>query len=399
MRLLWVTMQTTTNGTVLLRLGQLLGLGAMAVLGLFDVAQGLFSSSEVLGLVQVLMAIGCAAVWLPAHRQGSTTLPKVAAAVGVASLLVTVVAGVESRGSGLWGLAESVALLGILFVVARRATPGWAVIAVLCVGAAVSFQPLRGGQTSAYVIFGLIQALAAAAAIGLGIYLRTLAGSRQRAVDAVRAEQRAEFARDLHDFIAHHVTGIVVQAQGARFIAEQDPQRVLLALKQIEEAGAETMASMRRMVGVLRDPESRPDAPLAPISGITDLGALLEQFNAAGGPTARLHVDGTVDGLPVEVSTSAYRVVMEALTNVRQHAPDARVADIWMRRTPDWLLVRVANDGVPARAATPRERPGYGLVGLTERVRAVGGRITAGPGIEGGWVVDAAFPVNVREAP
>ena len=394
----WVTMQTTTNRTVLLRLGQILGLGTMAVLGLFDVAQGMSASGEVLLLLQVMMAMVCAAVWLPAHPQGSTTLPKVATGVGVASLLLTVVAAADAGGEGSWGLAESLALLGILYVVARRASAGWAVVAVLAVGAAVSFQPLRGGQSSAFVIFGLIQALAAAAAIGLGIYLRTLAGSRQRAVDAVRAEQRAEFARDLHDFIAHHVTGIVVQAQGARFIAEQDPQRVLLALEQIEQAGAETMASMRRMVGVLRDPESRPDAPLAPIAGVTDLGALLEQFNAAGGPTARLHVDGVVEGLPVEVSTSAYRVVMEALTNVRQHAPDARAADIWMRRTPDWLLVRVANDGVPARAATPRDRPGYGLVGLTERVRAVGGRITAGPGIEGGWVVDAAFPVNVKEA-
>jgi signal transduction histidine kinase len=172
---------------------------------------------------------------------------------------------------------------------------------------------------------------------------------------------------------------------------------VLLALEQIEQAGAETMASMRRMVGVLRDPQSKPDAPLAPVAGVPDLGALLEQFTAAGGPLGRLHLDGPADGLPVEVSTSAYRVVMEALTNIRQHAPGARVADVWVRRTPEWLLVRVANDGAP-RPAGPRERTGYGLVGLTERVRAVGGRLTAGPGIEGGWVVDAAFPLNLKVA-
>jgi signal transduction histidine kinase len=189
------------------------------------------------------------------------------------------------------------------------------------------------------------------------------------------------------------VTGIVVQAQGAKFVAEQDPQRVLLALEQIEQAGAETMASMRRMVGVLRDPESKPDAPLAPIAGVSDLGPLTEQFTAAGGAKARLHVDGPVDGLPVEVSTSAFRVVMEALTNIRQHAAGAKVADVWVRRTPEWLLVRVADDGA-AKPAGPRDRTGYGLVGLTERVRAVGGRLTAGPGIEGGWVVDAAFPLN-----
>ncbi|XVV09153.1 sensor histidine kinase [Actinoplanes sp. CA-131856] len=389
-------MQTNTNRLILLRLGQFLGLAAMTVLGLFDVAQGLLRASELIGLLQVLMAIAAAIVWLPAHKQGSTALPKVAVALGAASLLLTfwVVGNYSDDYSYFsWGLAESAALLGVLFVLARRAKPGWAVAAVVMVGAAVSFQPLRGGQSAEFVIFGLIQALAGAAAIGVGIYLRTLESSRQRAVDAVRAEQRAEFARDLHDFIAHHVTGIVVQAQGARFIAEQDPKRVLLALEQIEEAGAETMASMRRMVGVLRDPSSSPDAPLAPVAGLGELPVLLDQFNSAGGATARIHVDGDAEGLPVEVSTSAYRVVMEALTNVRQHAPAAQVADIWVRRTPDWLLVRVANDGVPARAATPRDRPGYGLVGLTERVRAVGGRITAGPGIEGGWVVDAAFPI------
>jgi signal transduction histidine kinase len=230
--------------------------------------------------------------------------------------------------------------------------------------------------------------------IGAGVYLRTIASARQRAVDAVRAEQRAEFARDLHDFIAHHVTGIVVQAQGAKFIAEQDPKRALLALEQIEAAGAETMASMRRMVGVLRDPQARPDAPLAPIAGVLELPVLLEQFSKAGGPLARLHVDGDVHGLPVEVSTSAYRVVMEALTNIRQHADGARVADVWIRRTAEWLLVRIANDGAPPRGGSPRDRTGYGLVGLTERVRAVGGRLTAGPGIDGGWVVDAALPLD-----
>nr|WP_221379587.1 histidine kinase [Actinoplanes polyasparticus] len=396
-------MQTNPNRTVLRRLAQFLALFGMALLGLFDVAQGIFNGSGVLGLIQVGLALAAAAVWLPVHRTGSTRLPKAAIVLGAASLLTTLATGASADGSygtASWGLAESAALLGVCYVLARHSPPGLAVTALFVVGAAVSFMPLRSGQTSLYVIFGLIQALAAAAAIGLGIYLRIIEGSRQRAVDAVRAEQRAEFARDLHDFIAHHVTGIVVQAQGAKFIAEQDPQRVLQALDQIEQAGAETMTSMRRMVGVLRDPDSKPDAPLAPVAGVHDLGTLLEQFNSAGGATARMHLDGWIDGLPVEISTSAYRVVMEALTNVRQHAPEATAADIWIRRTPEWLLVRVANDGViPARTGTPRERAGYGLVGLTERVRAVGGRITAMPGIEGGWVVDAAFPIDPRTDP
>ncbi len=389
-------MLTQQNRNVLAHLGQAAALALMAVLGLADLTAGMAASPVV--PLQVLCAVATAAVWLPRHRQDSTRLPKVALLLAVVSLLITFVTAVEGGSGGSFGAAETVGLLGTLFVVCRRGHPPLSVPAVVTLVLAIGFLPLRGGVAYEYVIAGLVLGLVASAVIGAGVYLRTIASARQRAVDAVRAEQRAEFARDLHDFIAHHVTGIVVQAQGARFIAEQDPKRVLLALEQIENAGAETMASMRRMVGVLRDPQARPDAPLAPISGVPELPALVEQFTAAGGPLARLHVDGEMHGLPVEVSTSAYRVVMEALTNIRQHADGVRVADVWVRRTPDWLLVRVANDGAPPRAGLPRERPGYGLVGLTERVRAVGGRITAGPGIDGGWVVDAALPLMAEVA-
>ncbi len=376
---------------MLIRLGQLAALALMALLGLADVTLGFAIGA--LFPVQVAIAVAAAGVWLPRHRQDSARLPKVALLLAAGSLLLTFVIGASGGSSGSFGIAEALGLLGVIFVVCRRGHAPLAVPAVIALLLAVGFLPLRGGLQDEYVIAGLVLGLAASAVIGAGVYLRTIASARRRAMDAVRAEQRAEFARDLHDFIAHHVTGIVVQAQGARFIAEEDPKRVLLALEQIENAGAETMASMRRMVGVLRDPEARPDAPLAPIAGVPELPALVEQFSSAGGPLARLHVDGEAHGLPVEVSTSAYRVVMEALTNIRQHATSARVADVWVRRTPDWLLVRIANDGPPPRTGLPRDRPGYGLVGLTERVRAVGGRISAGPGIDGGWVVDAALPL------
>ncbi|MFC7531066.1 sensor histidine kinase [Actinoplanes sp. GCM10030250] len=378
---------------VVLRTAQIGVLAALALIGLLDLTGGMISSPVL--IIQVALAMAVAAAWLPVHPVGSTALPLGAIAVSLVSLAVT--AGLlvyRHPYSGLWGLAESAGMLGMLVVVTRNATPRWAVAAVAITAAAVSLMPLRTGSETVYITFCLVQALGAAAAIGVGFTLRTMEGNRRRALDAVRTEQRTEFARDLHDFIAHHVTGIVVQAQGARFIAEQDPKRVLLALEQIEQAGAETMASMRRMVGVLRDPESRPDAPLAPIAGVPELPALVEQFTAAGGPPARLHLEGDPDGMPVEISTSAYRVVMEALTNTRQHAPAASAVHVWLRRTPKLLLVRVSNDGPPPRPPAPRDRPGYGLAGLTERVRAVGGQISAGPGVDGGWVVDAALPLS-----
>ncbi len=380
---------------VLRRLGQLAALFVMFCLGLIDVAANSMTSAGLIpALLRVALAVATAAVWLPRHKQGSRRLPITALALAVASLFLTLVSVALSQGSGGgYGFSETLGLLGVIFVVCRRGETQWSIGAVLGLSMAVGFLPLRGGLDYDMIIVGLVQGLVATAVIGSGIYQRVIEGNRARAMDSVRAEQRAEFARDLHDFIAHHVTGIVVQAQGARYIAEQDPQKAIEALERIEAAGAETMTSMRRMVGVLRDPDTPPDAPLAPLAGVDELKPLLEQFTNAGGPLARLHVEGDTSGLPVEVSTSAYRVVMEALTNIRRHARGARVADVWVRRTPQWLLVRVANDGLEATPAA-REAPGYGLVGLQERVRAVGGRITAGPGIDGGWVVDAALPLD-----
>ncbi|MEW2147525.1 histidine kinase [Micromonospora vinacea] len=385
------------------RLAQSAGLVAMGLLVLFDLRFGAPESLAALLLLLVRMGLAVATVplWLPVHRLGSRLLPLAALVLACASLAVTAAVLVLFDGSYLisssWGLAESAGLIGVVFVVARWGAPRLAPWAAVAAGLAVAALPLRVGTESLLVIFGLLQVLAAAGAAGVGLYLRIMAAGRERAIALVRAEQRAEFARDLHDFIAHHVTGIVVQAQGARFVAEQDPQRVIVALEQIERAGAETMASMRRMVGILRNPDAPPDAPLAPLAGVTELEPLLTGFNGAANTPARLHVDGDLNGLPVEVSTSAYRVVMEGLTNTRQHAPDARSVDVAVRRTPDWLLVRVADDGASPRTA-PARGHGFGLIGLTERVRALGGTITAGPGVAGGWVLDAAFPLQVAVA-
>ncbi|MGN9812870.1 sensor histidine kinase [Micromonospora sp. BQ11] len=381
------------------RLAQAAGLVAMGLLALFDLRLGAAGSlgTPLLLMVQMGLAVTTVPLWLPVHRLGSRWLPLAALALASASLAVTAASLVFSRSllfSGSWGLAESAGLIGVVFVVTRWGAPRLAPWAAVAVGLAVAALPLRAGTEYLLVIFGLLQVLAAAGAAGVGLYLRVMAAGRERAIALVRAEQRAEFARDLHDFIAHHVTGIVVQAQGARFVAEQDPQRVIVALGQIERAGAETMASMRRMVGILRNPDAPPDAPLAPLAGVTELEPLLTGFNGSTNAPARLHVDGDLNGLPVEVSTSAYRVVMEGLTNTRQHAPDARSVHVAVRRTPDWLLVRVTDDGASPRTA-PARGHGFGLIGLTERVRALGGTITAGPGVAGGWVLDAAFPLHV----
>ncbi|GIJ49538.1 hypothetical protein Val02_64240 [Virgisporangium aliadipatigenens] len=373
----------------LVRMAKLAAFVVMAAVGLIDVLSNISRGSELLLVAMVLMAVSTTLVWVPAQRDGSPRLWRRAAALGAASILLTPISyDYTYEHSGSWGLAETIGLLIVLGLVVRWGpTPG-AVVAGGIVWLAISLMPLRSGVDDTYIIFGMLQSMIAGA-VGVGAgYLRITAYARDRQVATIRAEQRAEFARDLHDFIAHHVTGIVVQAQGAKFIAESDPARVITALEQIERAGAETMTAMRRMVGVLR---TAGDAPLAPLAGVGDLGPLVEGFTASGGPPVRLYVDGALEALPVEVTTSAYRVVMEALTNVRQHGQGVTAVDVSLRRTDDWLMVRVADNGTPFVRAG--DRKGFGLVGLGERVEAVGGRLRAGPGIGRGWVVDAALPL------
>lgn len=405
------------------RAGKALALIGMAMLGLIDVFYGhiLIAVGDLalpVALMQVALSVATAVVWLTARRLGPNSLAVAAGVVVTWSLVITgahvvlgLLAGVlPLRDARLWGLAESCGLLGMTYVLARLARPVPALFTVAATGLAVAVLPLRTGLGNGHIIVGMAYALLAAGAAATGMYFRMVEAARERQLATVRAEQRAEFARDLHDFIAHHVTGIVVQAQGARYVAEREPQRAVAALEQIERAGAETMTAMRRMVGVLRGQSTTPDSPLAPLAGLAEVPELVRNFSAvgaaAGGARAWLYTEGRLDDLPVEVTSSAYRVVMEALTNVRQHATGATRADVRISRTPDWLLVRVTNDG-PAPHGGPRSggpwsgqhpghrpgRPGFGLAGLTERVTALGGRLRAGPGIDGGWEVDVALPL------
>jgi signal transduction histidine kinase len=389
---------------VLLVLGQAGALLATAAFGVIDLLSVYTSGSigALAAFAQVGLSLAAAGVWLARYRHDSQLLPILGGAMAVGSGLWTFImllltgTTTDEETSGSWGLSEAFGMMVILLVLGRRGRPPYALPAGGLILLALIGQPLRfGGDLSLATVFGMMQAFFGVGAAAVGVYLRYVSDTRQRALAEARTSQRAEFARDLHDFIAHHVTGIVVQAQGAKYIAEQDPKRTVVALEQIEHAGVEAMTAMRRMVAMLRDKSG--DAPLAPLATIADIGPLVEGFTAAGGPPVKLDVQGDLDHLAVEVSTSAYRVVMEALTNVRQHAAGATQVDVHVHRTPDWLLVHVADNGSAQHHHRPGDRAGFGLVGLNERVQAVGGWLRSGPGIGHGWQVDARIPLAERK--
>ncbi|NBM15139.1 sensor histidine kinase [Streptomyces sp. GC420] len=377
-------------------------------LGLSDYSYGMFHGAAV-GALKHGCALLAVAALLVSSRLGPRGLHASACAAVVASLSTTVAVHVVHAGYVLpagptdtapadpYGLAEPAALLGLLTLVARRAAPVWAAVTAPALMASIVLRPLAAGVKETSVVVAFFFTLAATAALGVGLTVRMVAADRRRRDATVRLEQRAEFARDLHDFVAHHVTGIVVQAQGARTIAARKPHLVLPALERIEQAGTEALKSMRAMVGMLRD-DADPDgerAVRAPLAGIDEVRALVEGFaSVGGGGRARLRMEGVFDDLPVEVTTTVHRVVMEALTNVRKHSRDFTEVDVRLVRSGDRVTVEVGDDGRSRHALGRALGGGFGLRGLAERVSVIGGRVQAGPEASGGWSIKATLPVG-----
>lgn len=218
---------------------------------------------------------------------------------------------------------------------------------------------------------------------------RAIRAEREAAEQAFRAvlDERARISRELHDIVTHAVSSIVVQAGAAEQVVEDDPAFTRTALGHIRTTGNEALAEMRRLVAMLR---ANGDAPLEPQPRLEGLDALVEQASAVG-PATALHITGDVRPLPAGLDLAVYRIVQEALTNVRRHA-QAGSCDITVEYGPDALTVRVVDDGSGAAEASGGS--GHGLVGMRERVALYGGQITAGPLPGQGFGVEARLPLG-----
>jgi signal transduction histidine kinase len=275
------------------------------------------------------------------------------------------------------GITATLALM-VLIGSAVRALPARPAVTIAAGGGAVF-----AGVMATHADLGSFSVQLWALAVAAGLGLRLLDARNRTMIEAVRRGERLDLARELHDAAAHHMTGVVLQAQAARVVARRDPAALDGALAGIEAASSDALTSMRQVIGVLREPDDgggrRP--------GHEDLDELVNRF----GPSVRLCLpDGPVDAhWPAEVSGTIYRVVQEALTNVARHAPAAGDVSVTLARDPRSVTVRVSNDGVQ-RSVKPG---GYGLIGMRERVGALGGTLTAGQDRAGGWSVVATLPI------
>ncbi|SER61692.1 sensor histidine kinase [Lentzea albida] len=314
-----------------------------------------------------------AAVLAVLRRRFPRRIELLAGAVIALSLAGTAVAGLVERAPVRPPVTEVLAVLLLAAAGCRRLPPARAAVLATAACVTVVLAPVvRYGLDS---LFPVAAALAWGAALALGLILRDADARHRRELDRVRNEDRLQLARDLHDLVAHHVTGIVVRTRAAQAVPSQDPAEVY---DEIEHAAAEALTATRGLVGVLRS-----DAPLPSPSLV-----LGDVVRAAAGETP-VHISDEIEAmrLPPQVSVALHRVLMEALTNARRHS---RATSTWVavRSEEGDLVLEVDNDGVPAGA--PAEG-GHGIAGMTERITALGGELTAGPHGDG-WRVTARVP-------
>ncbi|WP_232661698.1 sensor histidine kinase [Pseudonocardia sp. TRM90224] len=362
-----------------------------------------FAANASSGL-NLVAGVTVAGIVLMRHRPGVGLAPVATIAISV-SLTFSVLAGVSSLGgrfAGLWGNAsltdlsftEQLALAVVVVQVLRRLPLRTALTLAAFGAVAIVASPLARSAEVGIGTFVLLSSLGWGGAAAIGLVLREIDTRRRAALDDVRTAERMELARELHDVVAHHVTGIVVAAQAAGVVARKSPEEVDKALAAIETAGTDALAAMRRMVGVLRGQDN--DGARTPGAELAGVETLIERFD----PDERLVRLTTDPGLtsavlPAGVAATGYRVVQEALTNVRRHAPEAAVVEVDIRIREEALHVHVRNDGVPTVPHQPRGGSGgFGLVGMSERVAALGGGLTAGPTAQGVWTVAARLPLG-----
>ena len=218
-----------------------------------------------------------------------------------------------------------------------------------------------------------------------------LVHERAAAERAAAAEERARIARELHDVIGHEVTVIALQADAATAALAKAPERAAAPIAAIRESAAQALGEMRRVVGLLRAAEDDDD--LHPQPGLADLPALVERARTAGA-AIELSFEPPAVAPPQSLQVAVYRIVQEALTNARRHAPGSTVR-VRVAADPGALCVEVVSRGGRRGAGS---EGGHGLVGMRERVRLHGGRLDAGPTADG-FAVTARLPLVLEAAP
>ncbi|URN08952.1 sensor histidine kinase [Actinomadura madurae] len=320
---------------------------------------------------------------------------------------VVLVSGVQCL-LGVIPVPANLAVLMVLYTITANYTFRWGVAAVLVVEAGSVMATVRypsGAQDRRFTFIMLTVMVAGVYILGLHMrtrraYLRSveeraarLELERDNEVRMAMAAERARIARELHDVVAHNVSVIVVQADGAAYAIDTDVGRARQALDTISSTGRMALAEMRRLLGVLRETDDA--GAFAPQPGVAQLDDLVEQVRASG-LTVSYEVEGTRAAMSEGRQLTVYRIVQEALTNTLKHGGPRVNVSVRLRYAEDALEIRVEDDG--RGAAASNDGRGHGLAGMRERVAVYGGSVRMGPRAGGGFEVVASVPVREEVA-
>lgn len=244
-------------------------------------------------------------------------------------------------------------------------------------GLAADFTNL--GEAIAGFLFGTSPIL-----IGATVRYRTHA--RRRDQEGLVLRERELLARELHDTVAHHVSAIAIQSQVGQTLAASNADAPMDALRIIEQEASRTLLEMRAMVGALRQGD---EPELAPLPGIADL----ERFAKRAGdrPEVLVELSGDLDDVAPAVDAAIFRIAQESITNAIKHAQQATTIKVSVSSEGSTVKALVRDDGAPTEAGGKIEA-GFGLVGMKERAKLLGGTLEAGPAPDRGWVVTAVLP-------
>ncbi|MYV56191.1 sensor histidine kinase [Streptomyces sp. SID3212] len=331
-------------------------------------------------------------------------------------LLLVVALGVAQLALDVSVNPGDFAMLVIIYTVAAEGGPRWASRLALVGGlfAAPLSQlrwPVQEASTFGRVFAGVVMTVPFVLAWVLGDSLRTrrayfdqleeratrLEKEREAQAKVAVAAERARIARELHDVVAHNVSVMVVQADGAAYVLDAAPDQAKQALETISTTGRQALAEMRRLLGVLRTGDTREGGEYVPQPDVDQIEDLVEQVRRAG-LTVDFKIEGTARPLPSGVELTAYRIVQEALTNSRKHGGPDVGASVRLVYFDDGLGLLVEDDGRGAAHELYEDGGadghGHGLIGMRERVGMVGGTLDAGPRPGGGFRISALLPLK-----
>ena len=296
-----------------------------------------------------------------------------------------------------WGASESGAALvplAVSTVAVGRSAPTWAGLVAVPVALAAIFAQLALDPLQPSIADGAGWLVFAPALWAGGAWLRQhdevergRAAEQRERIRAAVAEERVRIAREMHDVLAHTVSVMVVQAEAAEDALDREPEAARMPLQRVHGTGREALREVRQVLAVLRSDEA---ADALPTPRLADLAGLVARAREAGLPV-ELHLDADQEP-PPDVGRAVHRLCQEALTNVLRHAGQVPVRVEVQSRSGE-VRVTVVDDGPPAQLG-----PGHGVLGMRERVEALGGELVAGPRPQGGFSVAARLPLP-RPAP